>query len=766
MLVALVVALALAGAPTASAVPTMAVDCNAAVGGVQDGSADSCKYDVGQPFGVQVHVTKAPDGGYIGFQTKLNWTAPNLGYDPTPDGADEIVWDLRGPLSVRSPFDGSSGSPPLLHGSVSGVFPPFPVSFQQGAAIVDLNFICGATESLSPITLIPFDSSEQPDGTGPDGSGFIDPIAPPEDMVTTPRSDATVKCSDGPPQTSIDSGPSGTITTTSATFAFSSEPNATFECEIDAGGFTPCSSSKTYSGLSQGPHTFKVRATDAVGNTDQSPASRSFIVDTGNPPPQTTITSGPSGTITTTSATFAFSSEPNATFECEIDAGGFTPCSSPKTYPGLSQGPHTFTVRAIGTDNNVGPPVSRSFTVDTGESAAPPIFAATWGTYGSGDGQFRSPSGVATDLDGNVYVADRVNHRIQKFDSNGDFITEWGGYGSGNGQFRSPFGIATDPDGGVYVTERDDDRIQKFNSNGVFITTWGTYGSGNGEFNAPAGVATDPTGNVYVADRDNNRIQKFNSSGNFITKWGSFGSGDGQLDEPRGVATDSAGNVYVADWANGRIQKFTSSGDFITEWGSTGTSIGQFAGPAGVATDSDGNVYVADKWNHRIQKFDSNGSFITKWGSNGSGDDQFQSPAGVATDLDGNVYVADEGNHRIQKFSEEADRDGDGCTDGQELGLDENLGGRRDPTNPWDYYDVNGDGYITIPDDILVVAAAFGPTTDPTVDRTSPPTAAEETDPNKRELWDLGPPDEYVNIPDDILGVAKQFGHTCQVQAP
>ena len=106
------------------------------------------------------------------------------------------------------------------------------------------------------------------------------------------------------------------------------------------------------------------------------------------------------------------------------------------------------------------------------------IFLTNWGSLGSGDGEFNTPSGVAVDGSGNVYVADRQNARIQKFDSNGGFITKWGSPGSGNGEFSNLFGIAVDGSGNVYVTDPGNDRIQKFDSNGGFITKWGSPGSG------------------------------------------------------------------------------------------------------------------------------------------------------------------------------------------------------------------------------------------------------------------------------------------------
>ena len=84
------------------------------------------------------------------------------------------------------------------------------------------------------------------------------------------------------------------------------------------------------------------------------------------------------------------------------------------------------------------------------------------GFFGTGDGQLNRPGGVATDSSGNVYVADYLNDRIQKFDSNGNFITKWGSEGSGDGQFNAPNSVATDSSGNVYVTDYANNRIQKF----------------------------------------------------------------------------------------------------------------------------------------------------------------------------------------------------------------------------------------------------------------------------------------------------------------
>jgi peptidoglycan/xylan/chitin deacetylase (PgdA/CDA1 family) len=202
-----------------------------------------------------------------------------------------------------------------------------------------------------------------------------------------------------PPETSIGSGPTGTVASTSASFAFSSsESGSTFECKLDSGAWAGCASPKAYSGLAQGAHTFSVRATDAAGNADATPASRTWTVDTVAP--STTLGStGPSGTVASASASFEFSSaDATATFECQLDSGAWGACASPKSYSGLGQGSHTFSVRAKDPVGNTdATPASRTWTVDT-VAPSTSISDGPSGTVASGSAsfQFSSADGTAT----------------------------------------------------------------------------------------------------------------------------------------------------------------------------------------------------------------------------------------------------------------------------------------------------------------------------------------------------------------------------------
>ncbi len=162
------------------------------------------------------------------------------------------------------------------------------------------------------------------------------------------------------PETNLTGNPGAATQSTSAQFTFNGVDNATaagsltFECQRDVpvtAAWDPCVTGQSYTGLSVGNHTFRVRAKDAAGNVDASPAVHTWVID--QTAPETVITQGPLATTTDTSATFHFQSpETGTTFECAVDQQAFAACTSPKTYTGLSVAPHTFKVQAIDAAGN------------------------------------------------------------------------------------------------------------------------------------------------------------------------------------------------------------------------------------------------------------------------------------------------------------------------------------------------------------------------------------------------------------------------------
>ncbi|HEY5695564.1 MAG TPA: hypothetical protein VIQ80_01905 [Candidatus Saccharimonadales bacterium] len=275
------------------------------------------------------------------------------------------------------------------------------------------------------------------------------------------------------------------------------------------------------------------------------------------------------------------------------------------------------------------------------QSAHAAITAATsWGTSGTGNGQFSSPTGITVASNGDVYVGENGNHRIQVFDANGTFKSV---FNSTN--VSSPQGLAFDGSGNLWVADTATNNVKKFNSSGVLTGTYGSLGAGNGQFNTPSDLAIDSLGNVYVADYSNSRIQKLNSSGAYVTQWGTSGAGAGQFNNPIGVAVDSSGNVYTTEDTNCRVQKFTSTGTYITSWGSVGSATGQFLIPQKLAIDTSGNVYVVDAYNVRLQKFSSTGTYL----------DVFAGPFyGVAVNNTGNIYAVEYSGNQVQKLTDSA----------------------------------------------------------------------------------------------------------------
>jgi len=280
---------------------------------------------------------------------------------------------------------------------------------------------------------------------------------------------------------------------------------------------------------------------------------------------------------------------------------------------------------------------------------------AQWGSYGTLDGQFTSPWGIAVDSEGYVYVTDFDTLRIQKFTSNGTYIREWKWT-----TYGWPQDIVVDTYQNLYICAHMYGMVMKVPGDGTPSTFLPTNYETVGWTNYYVyGLGVDKNDNIYICGGNPNdggtpSVGKYTPDWTFVTSWGNHpsSSAPGELNGSFDVAVDNLGYVYVID-RNPRVQKFTPNGNYLRQWGSYGTGNGEFISPRYIAIDSENNVYVTDYDNHRVQKFSSDGVYITQWGSFGSGIGEFNRPFGIALDSDGNVYVADGDNYRVQKFSKD-----------------------------------------------------------------------------------------------------------------
>lgn len=248
------------------------------------------------------------------------------------------------------------------------------------------------------------------------------------------------------------------------------------------------------------------------------------------------------------------------------------------------------------------------------------------------------PVAIAVDSSGSVYATMNNSNTVRKYGSDGALITSWGSSGSGNGQFNTITGIAVAADGlTVYVVDAGKSRIQTFTSADAgatysYAAQWGGAGAGDGQFTGPTSIVLDAAGtSLYVGDSGNGRVQKFSTAGAFQTKLGSLWSAiDPVLYSPSGVAIDTDGDVYVVDNFGNEVKKYDLNGNFLARWGSGGAGDGQFNYPYGIAVDSAGNVFVADTGNNRIQKFTKTDrttyAYSTQWGGPGAGSGTFNFP--------------------------------------------------------------------------------------------------------------------------------------------
>ena len=303
--------------------------------------------------------------------------------------------------------------------------------------------------------------------------------------------------------------------------------------------------------------------------------------------------------------------------------------------------------------------------------------------------------GITLDKKGNMYIAMREHNIISRIDTKG-MMTRYAGSGesgfSGDGgpaikaNFKTPAGLAFDPEGNLYIADRENHRVRKIDTSGN-ISTFAGIGkagfSGDGgpavraKLNLPSGLATDKKGNLFISDRSNDRIRVVDKKGVIRTYAGSGVAGfqgdagpalKAQLDKPFGIALDEAENLYIADRNNNRVRKVSPEGIITTVAGDGGFFFmgdngpayrASVAAPTGVAVDKKGNLYIADRNNNRIRLVDKLGMIRTVAGTgqqdyNGDSETARETnlylPFGLIVDSNDNLLIIDRSHYRIRRI--------------------------------------------------------------------------------------------------------------------
>ena len=268
------------------------------------------------------------------------------------------------------------------------------------------------------------------------------------------------------------------------------------------------------------------------------------------------------------------------------------------------------------------------------------------GRAGSNRGELNQPADVFVDGQGNIWVADGLNHRVQKFDASGRYVGGLGRGGTSPADFNEPWSVAVDAEGFVYVADTWHHRIQKFSPALDFVASWGGPATrpnpGPLELFGPRDIVVAEDGTLWVTDTGNERLIHYSKTGEPLDLYGREGSGAGEFLEPVGLAYDAAGNLFVADTWNGRIQRFAptfaSSTSFQTSW----TSREVIAKPY-LAVLADGRLLASDPASGLLQLFDAAGAPAGSWRPEADA-----LPVGLAALADGGFVFSDARRDEVQ----------------------------------------------------------------------------------------------------------------------
>ena len=266
------------------------------------------------------------------------------------------------------------------------------------------------------------------------------------------------------------------------------------------------------------------------------------------------------------------------------------------------------------------------------------------------DGMYRA---IAVGQDDTIAITDSEKRRVCVLGMDGTLKKSFGSKGTRDGTFKHKItGAVFDPDGNLYVTDDDNGRLQKFRlEDGQVLNIIGEPGGKPGKLDRPRGLAFhEADQKLYISEFDSHRISVFLPNGQHRHCFGKKGHAFGKLKNPLGLAFGPDGNLYVVDSGNNRIQVFTPEGDAVRSFNNKYGSV-NLNQPWDIVVTTEGYVLVTERSGNCVSVFHSDGTFILQFGSKGSESGKFDQPCGIAINGQGQVFVMDSNNKRIQMFT-------------------------------------------------------------------------------------------------------------------
>jgi|GEM_PF-1411548 len=240
------------------------------------------------------------------------------------------------------------------------------------------------------------------------------------------------------------------------------------------------------------------------------------------------------------------------------------------------------------------------------------------------------PTGIAIDLDGNVYTANAGNNTISKITASGSVTKIWAALAAN----ANPASIVIDGNGNVYTANYGNNTVSKITALGIVTQAWATLASSAG----PYSLAIDGIGNIYTANVSNSTVSKIDPLGTVTQAWATLTSSA----SPISIAIDANSNIYTANYNNNTVSKITPTGIVTEVW----ATLSSYASPISIAIDANNNVYTANSGNNTVSKISSLAIVTKTWTTLASN----ASPNAVGVDGTGNVYVANGQNNSVYKI--------------------------------------------------------------------------------------------------------------------